>query len=498
MSTDTTIAHLHVQREALLSQWLHALLETGFASASVTTTRHQLALLLDQFFGLVQSDTPDRVAARRIGITLADLHFVQDDAIAATYEVLYSGTLTLVPAHDQAVLAVRLMPLLSAIATGWVWRVRQLVLAEQERVRRALQMQQERVKAELRQSENRLRTVITGAPVVLFTIDCDGYTTMAEGCGMERLPSVMVDYTTSIFDDAPHPGIPGYVRRALAGEMVQARVDVDGAIFEVRYAPLTNDRAETMGVIGVALDITDQIQAETELEQMRRRLAERIEQEQQRIARELHDDTVQRLIATGYQITNALRRADQQADEASQALHLALAIERVRNDILDTAERVRGIVGDLRPPGLDELGISSALTEYIQKLLAETETGPAIVLDLESFPVGSLPSSTALTLFRCAQEALRNALRHAHAEHITIRLYRQDKTLILHVEDDGCGFVVPDTLHPFVQDNHFGLAGMAERAAIEGGTLKLFTQPGKGTIVTITLPRSVADRHQRD
>jgi signal transduction histidine kinase len=481
-------AYLRESRDELISRWMQSLLATGFSSLSHTTIQHKLAGSFDQFWTLVQQEPPDLAAAQAIGSTLADMHFLQDETLAVTYQVLGTDLLALVPPHEQAHLSERVMPLLGAIATGWFRQTRLHLLSEQEQVRRALFAERQQVEAELRRSETHLRTVITSAPVVLFAINSNGFLTLSEGRGLTRLPYPTSGTGQSVFENPPHPRVPDYVRRALAGETVLARVPVNDVVFETRYAPLRNGANDVVGVIGVAIDITDQVQAEVELARMRRRLTERVEQEQQRIARELHDDAVQRLVAIGYQITNVVRRADQQANESSQVLQLALALERVRSDILATAETLRGIVGDLRPPGLDELGLSAALTGYVERLRSGSSKQPVIVLDLEPFPAGALPSTTALTLFRCAQEALRNALRHSQAHRITVRLQRNHDALVLYVADDGCGFSVPDTLHTFVQANHFGLAGLAERASGEGGELQLSSQPGQGTVVTITLP----------
>ncbi len=95
----------------------------------------------------------------------------------------------------------------------------------------------------------------------------------------------------------------------------------------------------------------------------------------------------------------------------------------------------------------------------------------------------------AACLFRVAQEALRNALRHAEARQIRVALRLSPQEATLHVEDDGCGFVVPPRLATLARGQHFGLIGLVERVAWVEGQIDIQSTPGKGTTITARVPR---------
>ena len=111
---------------------------------------------------------------------------------------------------------------------------------------------------------------------------------------------------------------------------------------------------------------------------------------------------------------------------------------------------------------------------------------PEIIIDFEDMP--PLPHPTALTAFRIVQEAVRNAIRHAEAREITIRICGQSDFLRLQVIDDGCGFSVPPRLNELADRGHFGLIGLVERVDQAQGTIKIESEPGLGTTIKVTIP----------
>ncbi len=327
----------------------------------------------------------------------------------------------------------------------------------------------------LRASEAKLQAVVRNAPVLLFTLDAAGVTTFAAGQGLAALGHTLEGVVgRSPSAAAPRDSaIPGYVRRALAGEAVEARVAAGDRIFATHYAPLRAAGGAIVGVTGVATDITAWARAEAERDEARRQLAARLEEERLRLARELHDGPVQDLIAVRYQL---LTRPDRPAPPA------------IRERLLDVIGQLRGIIGELRPAGLDDFGLLTALEEYAAQLRRDLEPGgPTILLNLD--PGGqTLPSTVAICLFHVAQEALRNALTHARAGQIRLTLGLDSGTVTVRVADDGTGFVVPPRLAALARGQHFGLIGLAERVEWAGGQLTIASAPGAGTIVTIQLP----------
>ncbi|HET7692094.1 MAG TPA: PAS domain S-box protein [Gemmatimonadota bacterium] len=200
------------------------------------------------------------------------------------------------------------------------------------------------------------------------------------------------------------------------------------------------------------------------------------EEERQRIARELHDDTAQRLAGLMLMLKAASRTEDAKEREAR--------IEQVREEIGAAADAVRRIARGLRPPILDEFGLPAALESLVRTL--RHAHGLDIDLSMER-PVGRLHPDSELAMYRIVQEALSNAIRHSGASRVAVALHEEDHVLRAEVRDDGRGFA---TERPFSDDGQgLGLVGMRERARNAGGTLEIDGAPGAGTRVRVTLPR---------
>jgi signal transduction histidine kinase len=245
------------------------------------------------------------------------------------------------------------------------------------------------------------------------------------------------------------------------------------------------------GVAAHNVRLMEQVRAgQEELTRAHRQLLVGREQEQRRLAHELHDSAVQQLLGISYQLVHARRAAAGAGEAGGQAAgELASALEATRQEILGVVSGLRSLIGELRPAGLEELGLVAALEGHLARL--EREGGPqapAIHLELDGSQGVSLPEPVAICLFRVAQEALRNVLKHAAARQVTVSLRLCPGEATLSVRDDGCGFRVPDRLSKLARSNHFGLAGMAERVAWAGGQLTIQSRPGGGTEVRAWIP----------
>lgn len=197
------------------------------------------------------------------------------------------------------------------------------------------------------------------------------------------------------------------------------------------------------------------------------------ETERGRIARELHDDTVQRLVAFGHSI-----------DRVQHALQRdpALAQERLRQlraDVTASVQALRSLIADLRPPALDELGLLPAVEVLLRRISPE-EPEVAIVVDGNA---RRLDPQSELAVFRIVQEAWNNIRQHAHARHARFTFAYTRNALVVTIEDDGRGLEAPDG-----PPSGWGLVGMRERAALVGGSLTMHSQPGKGTTVEVRMP----------
>lgn len=215
------------------------------------------------------------------------------------------------------------------------------------------------------------------------------------------------------------------------------------------------------------------------------------EEERKRLARELHDDTIQALIALGQRVEMAQKALPCDPEHAAGRLATA------RGMIAESLEGVRRFSRDLRPPYLDDLGLVPALEMLVRSEVkngageagsGETR-GPVIELSAAE-PVRRLPPDMELAAYRIVQEALNNVIRHAQANHAWVEARFDVDHLVLAVRDDGQGFEVPRLPDDLARHGHFGLMGIQERALLYGGQVTIRSSPGEGTTLQVRLPYS--------
>lgn len=227
---------------------------------------------------------------------------------------------------------------------------------------------------------------------------------------------------------------------------------------------------------------------EIELQGLRARLADLRERERRFLARELHDSALQRLIGISYDLAGSRRLVPARVDDEEARQAIDAAFEQHRKDVLEVASLVRQLIGGLRPAGLDDLGLVATLGDYVAQLRhSQNDCEIDLVVD-PSLRARDLPPLLALALFRTVQEALRNTLKHAHADRVEVHLEAVGDGLTLHVRDNGRGFEVPDRLSTLARHDHFGLIGIEEHVASVGGTLAIRSEAGRGTEVSAQVP----------
>lgn len=211
------------------------------------------------------------------------------------------------------------------------------------------------------------------------------------------------------------------------------------------------------------------------LEQLRAREAA-TEDERRRWARELHDETLQGLGALRVALSAARRASDPERWSAA----LNDAVEQLDNEIAS----LRGIIADVRPASLDELGVQAALES-----LADRTRAAGIDVDLKvelEFETGRQPArlepELETAVYRIVQEAITNARKHSGAPSIETRITDEDGAVMILVRDKGSGF------DPQSRSDGFGLTGMRERVESLGGTIAVDSAPGRGTTVSVRLP----------
>lgn len=206
------------------------------------------------------------------------------------------------------------------------------------------------------------------------------------------------------------------------------------------------------------------------------RLADVQEQERQHLARELHDQIGQNLTALGLNLTVIDQMLLPDAPPA---------VRQRMQDSLDlvshTAQQMRGVMADLRPPVLDDYGLPAALRWYGEQFTRRT----GVVVRVEDNGSNERFSPDAESaLFRIAQEALNNVAKHAGANHVVMDLQCDDGLVRLSIADDGQGFD-PLAAKKASRQPHWGLLTMQERAMALGGTLHVISEPGAGTRIIV-------------
>ena len=199
------------------------------------------------------------------------------------------------------------------------------------------------------------------------------------------------------------------------------------------------------------------------------------EAERQRIARELHDATGQSLTAIGLGLRGISNTLRQDTDKAAENLR---QLEGLVARSLDELQR---LIADLRPSHLDDLGLPAALRWYAGEVQSRVPLNVAVEINGEPRPIDPAANTA---LFRVAQEALTNVMKHAEATKAAVRLSYLPSVVMLQVEDDGCGFDV----RAQAQRPAWGLLGMEERAALLGGYLAVQSQPGHGARIEMMIP----------
>jgi len=235
--------------------------------------------------------------------------------------------------------------------------------------------------------------------------------------------------------------------------------------------------------LGIAIE-NAQLYQELQLkEQMRAELLRQIitaqEDERRRVARELHDVTSQALA------TLAVRVEALAAMPESSVKGIETQLEGIKALLDTTSKEVHGLIYDLRPSLLDDLGLPAALRSCAHNSL--DAAGMEVHLEV----VGQekrLSPEVEIAVFRIVQEAVTNIASHAQAESAYISLEFKEKSVSIQVEDDGIGFDFSQGFSSASVGHGAGLLGMRERAELLGGTLTINTEPGGGTRVSVEIP----------
>ena len=227
----------------------------------------------------------------------------------------------------------------------------------------------------------------------------------------------------------------------------------------------------------ISRDVTREKLLQENLHLYARQITRAHEEERKRIARELHDDSIQALAILS-------RHVDDLITGNRNGVWMEERLGQVREEVDGILNRIRRYTQDLRPPTLDYLGLLPALRELVSQI--ESQTG----FTSEMFVSGDehhFAPEDELMIYRLVQESLNNVWRHSQAKIVNVTItFGGDKTSI-EVRDDGVGFEMEEDMR-FVQAGKIGLAGMQERADLLGGVLHIYSRPDEGTRVVLEVP----------
>ncbi|MDO8491387.1 MAG: PAS domain S-box protein, partial [Dehalococcoidia bacterium] len=343
---------------------------------------------------------------------------------------------------------------------------------------------------ELRISEANYRGLFEGANDAIWIQDLEGNILEANQA-TEKLTgySAAELYTMSAAAvlDEEGLGVAKKVRQSLLGgdrmeqpyEQHLIRKDGGKAVFMLTTSLISRD-GKPVAFQHIARDVTEQKRMQENLRFYLQQATRAQEEERKRIARELHDDTIQSLVVLSRQLDSLASNAG--VTLSKEQGRLIDSLWQQTNGIM---EGVRRLSQDLRPPTLDRLGLLPAL----EWLCSDVEKRSGIKVRLEVHgDERRFAEQIELVLFRIVQEALTNVWRHSGAAEAGVVVEFGAGTIRIAIRDNGKGFGLPRAMGDLARDGRLGLAGMEERARLLGGELRIESDPGKGTNVIIEAP----------
>jgi two-component system, NarL family, sensor histidine kinase DegS len=339
--------------------------------------------------------------------------------------------------------------------------------------------------AALQASEERYRELFENANDIVFTTDAEGRLTSINRAG-ERLtgyrrdepPPVPVnvlaleyfEHAAKMFEQLMAGGTP------ITQEFEILAKDGHPLMVEVSARPILSE-GKTVGVQGIARDITERKRAEQALH----RLNETLEDRARHIAHELHDEASQILVSVHIAIDGLAHTLPPSGQQT---------VREVKELIEQIESELRRLSHELRPTILDDLGLVPAL-EFLSQGVSKRFKLP---ISVEGTTKGRLAPQLEVALYRITQEALNNMTRHSKATRGCIRMKHENNLILLTITDDGIGFDVPAVLGQKGRQG-LGLIGMRERLIPLHGECIINSSPGKGTEVSVLVPSEGKDAY---
>jgi PAS domain S-box-containing protein len=362
----------------------------------------------------------------------------------------------------------------------------------------AVEIERNEVNAALRASEERFRFLYDNVPAMYFTLDADGNIVSVNTHGATELgytPDELIGSSVlRVFHEEDRQAVLEQFQQVVPNPGKVARwefrkVRKNGSVLWVQEAVRAVQNAEGQTVVLVVCeDVTWRREAQqklldqqAELEALTSQLLLAEERERRRIADGLHDHIGQVLAMAKMKLGEAAQSVE--ASDTAKTLHEA------REMLGQGIAAVRSFSFELSSPVLHELGLEAALQSLCESLSARTE----VRFRFQAIsPPGPIDEDTAILLFRAVRELTLNIVKHAEAKNAEVRFDHHDGHLRVMVRDDGAGFDADLAGLPPRPEKGFGLFSIRKNLDLLSGSLSVESSPGRGTSVTVTVPRSPA------
>jgi PAS domain S-box-containing protein len=337
----------------------------------------------------------------------------------------------------------------------------------------------------LRQINQTLRTLIEASPLAIVSLDLEGKVKKLNPEAERLFGWSEGEALNTFLPFLPEDRRTGFLEFVPKGEVskdVEVCWQKKGGLpvhISLSTAPIRDPDGAVNGLMLVIADIGERKEAEEARTHLLQRLVTAQEDERRRLSRELHDQMGQSLAAL---ILGLKWLGDSVPLEPVAEGRL----QKLKELTTQLAQDAHSLARDLRPTALDDFGLHTALSNYVEEWAERAQ----ITADFHSNGLikERLPPHVETAVYRSVQEALTNVLKHSKASNVSVIVEHRSHRVLAIVEDDGCGFEADKVLNVPQNQRRLGLLGMEERVALVGGTLNIESTPGAGTTILLSIP----------